>query len=89
MATVEDRFINFNQSIGSILRHIRAYGSTQSFAAVGETILIAKRAIGWRELHSYNLGDIVYTNQRKMIIAATDGLIGLIDVEPFSSSIFR
>ena len=88
-ASEDDRLIDFAQPIDLVLRHIRAYGMTESFAKFGESILVVKRAIGWQEHHSFPPGQIVHLNQRKLVVAVQDGFVGFLDIAPLSSSIFR
>ena len=85
-ATESERIINFNLPVQSVLRHIRAYGNSESLAKFGDGVLIVKRAVGWREVHTVTPGTIVYFNQRKVVISTQDGFVGLLDVTPLSLS---
>jgi methionyl-tRNA formyltransferase len=83
-ATETERMIDFTQPVQSVLRHIRAYGRSESLAKFGDGALAIKRAVGWQEHHSVTPGTIVYFNQQKVIVATQDGFIGLLDVTPVS-----
>jgi len=74
-----ERTIDFRESVASILRQVRAYGLFECKTQVNGTTVYVRRAVGWVESHAYQPGALVYTQQRMMVIAASDGLIGLIE----------
>ena len=74
-----ERIIDFNLPTASILRHIRAYGSTESLANLNNTWFVIKRAVGWTEAHPHIPGQIAHVFNRSIVVAAKDGYIGLVD----------
>ncbi len=77
--TIKERVIDFNQPIEKIMRHIRAFGSTESVAFLNNNWFIVKRAIGWTEQHTVQPGLIVHVFNRHIVVAAIDGYIGLLE----------
>ena len=84
---IAGRGIDFDQPVQSVLRHIRAFGNTESFAKIGEAFFTVKRGVGWREAHALTPGTPIHFNHGKLVVATTDGFIGLLDVLPISASI--
>lgn len=78
-ATLTDRTIAFDVSVEVILRHIRAYGLTESLAPIGRTWLVIRRATGWVEPHDQVPGQVVHVNNRTVVFAASDGYIAVLD----------
>jgi methionyl-tRNA formyltransferase len=79
--TFQERCINFNQPVATILRHIRAYGSTESMANLNNNWFVIKRALGWPETHTLPAGYIAHVFNRTLVVAATDGYIALVDCD--------
>lgn len=77
----QDRCINFNQPVAEVLRHIRAYGSTESMANLNNNWFVVKKAVGWPELHHFPPGHVVHVFNRTLVVAAVDGYLGLLDCE--------
>jgi methionyl-tRNA formyltransferase len=79
--TPRDRVIDFQQPVGAILRHIRAFGTTQSLSFLADHWMAVPRAAGWTEAHNYAPGTVVhaYTHNRSIVVAAPDGYIALLD----------
>lgn len=84
--TLRERIISFQKPVETIMRHIRAYGATQSFANISNTWMTVTRAVGWTEGHSHVPGQVVHVFNRTIVIAASDGYIGLLESEltPFN-----
>jgi methionyl-tRNA formyltransferase len=80
----DERVLDFNTPVADILRRVRAFGLTETIAKVGEMTLYVRRAVGWSELHAARPGDIVQSDGRRLVIAARDGYIGLIEWSPIS-----
>lgn len=74
-----ERVIDFTKPVEQIMRHIRAFGSTESLAFVNNTWFIVKRAVGWTEQHQHQPGQIVHVFNRHIVVAVADGYIGLLD----------
>jgi methionyl-tRNA formyltransferase len=80
--TFEERIIDFQMPVEHILRHIRAFGSNGSFALIDNTWHIVKRAVGWTEQHNHLPNIVVHTFNKSIVVAASDGYIGLIECDP-------
>jgi methionyl-tRNA formyltransferase len=78
---IEERVIDFHQPVAGVLRHIRAYGRTESLARVNDRWLIVKRAVGWPESHSQPPGTVVHVYKRAIVVTAADGYIGLLEAD--------
>lgn len=76
-----ERVIDFQQPVEQILRHIRAYGATETLAHINNSWFVVKRAVGWREAHPYVTGYIPHVFFRSIVVTAADGYIGLLDCE--------
>jgi methionyl-tRNA formyltransferase len=77
--TDDDRKLDFGQPVETILRKVRAFGLTESIAQANDKTFYVRRAIGWTEAHSHPPGAIVHSSGRRIVIAALDGYIGLIE----------
>jgi methionyl-tRNA formyltransferase len=78
---LEDRVIDFTRPVEEILRHIRAFGSNVSFIKVEGVWLGVTRAVGWPEVHQHQPGRIVHAFSRSIVVAASDGYVGLLEFE--------
>lgn len=81
LPTLEDRVIDFQWPVDMILRHVKAYGSTESLAKVGGRWLTIKRIVGWPERHGFEPGQVVHLHRRTLVIAAADGFVGLVEAD--------
>jgi len=79
---LEEHVIDFHAPVESILRHIRAFGANGSLASIGMTWHTVKRAVGWTEKHDHAPGEVAHVFNRSIVIAASDGYIGLLDSAP-------
>jgi methionyl-tRNA formyltransferase len=77
---IEEQIIDFQKPVESILRHVRAFGAIGSLAKINNTWIHVKRAIGWVERHNHMPGHVVHVFNRSIVIAASDGYIGLIEI---------
>lgn len=79
-----ERIIEFNQPVANVLRHIRAYGTTESLTYLNNTWFVVKQAVGWTEAHLHQPGQIAHVFNRNIVVAASDGYVGLqeCDVAP-------
>jgi methionyl-tRNA formyltransferase len=71
--------IDFHQPIDTILRHVRAFGAVECLAKIEGAWLLVKRATGWAEAHHHAPGTVVHVFNRSIVVAASDGYIGLLD----------
>ena len=76
-----ERVIDFQQPTTNILRHIRAYGATESLFKVNNSWFVVKRAVGWPEQHYLLAGQLAHVFNRSLVISSSDGYIGLLDCE--------
>ncbi len=74
-----DRIIDFQKPVQDILRHVRAFGTTGSLAHVNKLWVTVPRAIGWAEKHRHAPGTAVHFFNRSIVVAASDGYIGLLE----------
>jgi methionyl-tRNA formyltransferase len=74
-----DRTLDFHQPVADILRRARAFGEHECFALVNDARVFVRRAVGWPESHDYPPGQLVVSTALRMVIAAKDGYIGLLE----------
>jgi methionyl-tRNA formyltransferase len=79
---LRERLIDFDKPVDEILRHIRAFGATESLACLNGLYVIVKRAVGWTEKHSYKTGQIAHAFNQTLVITASDGYIALLEHNP-------
>jgi len=84
--TVEERVINFQLPVEQIMLQIRAYGANGTFALIDNIWLNVKRAVGWIEQHQDVPSLVVHNGNRSIVVAASDGYIGLIDYAPITEN---
>jgi methionyl-tRNA formyltransferase len=77
-----EHIIDFQKSVESILRHIRAFGANGSLASIGKTWITVKRAVGWTEKHDHPPGVVVHVFNQSIVVAALDGYIAILDSQP-------
>ena len=75
--TDADRTLDFRSEVEAILRRVRAFGTIETLARVGESRVFVAEAEGWREAHRHAPGTIVHRYRRHVVIAARDGYIQL------------
>jgi methionyl-tRNA formyltransferase len=80
--TLSGRILLFNQTSEAVLRHIRAYGATESLCKLNNNWFVVKRGIAWTEAHAYLPGSIAHVFNRTIVVATLDGFAGLIDCDP-------
>jgi methionyl-tRNA formyltransferase len=78
---LQERVIDFLQPTAVILRHIRAYGTTESLFKVNNNWFVVKRAVGWPEQHYLLAGQLAHVFNRSLVVTSSDGYIGLLDCE--------
>lgn len=74
-ATDTDRTLDFRQDVGSILRRVRAFGTVETIARLGDARVYVAAAEGWRERHPHTPGAVVHRHRRHVVIAALDGYV--------------
>ncbi len=58
--TDADRTLDFRAEVEAILRRVRAFGTIETLARVGDTRVFVAQAEGWREAHRHTPGTIVH-----------------------------
>lgn len=71
--------IDFHKPVETILRHVRAFGAIESLAKIDDIWLVVRRAVGWAEAHQHRPGTVVHVFNQSIVVAASDGYIGLLD----------
>ncbi|QEE40412.1 MULTISPECIES: formyltransferase family protein [unclassified Methylobacterium] len=74
-ATDGDRTLDFRQDVESILRRVRAFGTVETIARLGDARVYVAAAQGWRERHPHTPGTVVHRHRRHVVIAALDGYV--------------
>ena len=77
MWTDQDRRLDFSQTVANIVRRTRAFGPIECLAQINNLKLFVRRAVGWTEPHHFPPGSVVYVNGLSLVVAASDGFIGL------------
>lgn len=75
--TEQERAIDFNQPVNSIMRQIRAFGDLECMATINDTTIFVHRAKGWAEPHSARPGALTHASNLAMVVAAADGFIAI------------
>ncbi|CAO4174406.1 methionyl-tRNA formyltransferase [Methylorubrum populi] len=70
-----DRTLDFRQDIAEVLRRIRAFGSIETIARLGEGRIFVAAAEGWQEAHRHAPGAVVHRHRRHLVVAARDGYL--------------
>jgi methionyl-tRNA formyltransferase len=76
---LDERIIPFAKPVEAVLRHIRAFGGTESLAKINGTWLIVTRAVGWAEAHTHAPGTVVHVFNHTIVVASAGGYIGILD----------
>jgi methionyl-tRNA formyltransferase len=84
--TDADRTLDFRSEVEAILRRVRAFGTIETIARVGESRVYVAAAEGWREAHRHAPGTVVQRYRRHVVIAARDGYIQLNRWSPVPAS---
>jgi len=77
-----DRVVDFMNPVEDVLRHIRAFGDSESLAQVNDRWFLVKRAVGWVEGHNQIPGAVVHVFNHTVVVAAADGYIALLQSDP-------
>ncbi|GEP04083.1 methionyl-tRNA formyltransferase [Methylobacterium oxalidis] len=70
-----DRTLDFRQEVETVLRRVRAFGSIETIARLGDSRVFVAAAEGWREAHTHTPGTIVHRYRRQIVVAARDGYV--------------
>jgi methionyl-tRNA formyltransferase len=75
--TDADRRLDFTQTVEEVLRRVRAFGPLECLAQINGAALFVRRAVGWTESHVIPGGTVVYVNGLSLVVAVSDGYVGL------------
>jgi methionyl-tRNA formyltransferase len=78
---IADHVIDFHMTVDSIMRHVRAFGDVGSLARSCATWITVRRAVGWTETHAHAPGTVVHAFNQSIVVAASDGYIGILQGE--------
>ena len=71
------RMLDFHRGVADILRVVRAFGTIESIARLGEARVYVAAAEGWLEAHRHEPGTVVHRHLRNAVVAARDGYVQL------------
>lgn len=75
----EDRYIDFATPVQTIDRHVRAYQCVEALARVNGVLLYVRRVAVWQEAHAQVPGELVFSSGQKLVVAALDGYVALLE----------
>ncbi|XYD07751.1 formyltransferase family protein [Methylobacterium sp. NMS12] len=76
-ATDADRTLDFRQDVETVLRRVRAFGTVETIARLGDARVFVAEAQGWQERHAHTPGAVVHRHRRHVVVAAVDGYVQL------------
>jgi methionyl-tRNA formyltransferase len=76
-ATEFDRTLDFRQDVATVLRRVRAFGTVETIARLGDARVFVAEAQGWPERHAHTPGTVVHRHRRHVVVAALDGYVQL------------
>ncbi|NEU13052.1 formyl transferase [Methylobacterium sp. BTF04] len=79
-----DRTLDFRAGVEAILRRVRAFGTIETIARLGDSRVYVAAAEGWREAHRHSPGTVVHRYRRHMVVAARDGYIQITRWSPMA-----
>ncbi len=83
-ATDADRTLDFRQDVEAILRRVRAFGTVETIARIGDMRAFIAQADGWVEAHGHIPGTVVHRHRRHLVVAARNGYIQILRWSPAS-----
>lgn len=84
--TDADRTLDFRDDVEAILRRVRAFGTIETIARLGDSRVFVAAAEGWREAHRYAPGTVVHRYRRHIVVAARDGYVQITRWSPVAMS---
>lgn len=76
-ASDTDRTLDFRQEVETVLRRVRAFGTVETIARLGDARVFVAEAHGWQERHGHTPGTVVHRHRRHVVVAASDGYVQL------------
>jgi methionyl-tRNA formyltransferase len=83
------RTLDFTLPVADIMRVVRAFGLLECLALLNGTTAYVRRSHAWEEAHAYPAGQIVQMSQQRVVIAARDGFVALIEWTMVAPSLRR
>ncbi|GJE14114.1 MULTISPECIES: formyltransferase family protein [Methylobacterium] len=83
-ASDADRTLDFRQDVDAVLRRVRAFGTVETIARLGDARVFVAEAHGWRERHQHSPGAVVHRHRRHVVIAALDGYVQITRWSPIA-----
>ena len=77
--TDAERTLDFTQPVERIMRTVRAFGEYECLAKVAEAQVYVRRAVAWQAQHTLAPGTVVHNSAMRLVVAASDGYIGLLE----------
>lgn len=87
--TDAERELDFAQPVESLLRDIRAFGMMECTARVDDCTIFIRRADGWVQPHRFAPGTLVHRSGERLLVAAADGLVALLEWSLLSAEMRR
>ncbi len=75
--TEAQRTLDWSKDVETVLRTVRAFGSIETIARLGDARVFVRRASGWAEPHEHRTGTIVHSHRRSVVVAVRDGYVHL------------
>jgi len=82
--TDAERTIDWSRNVADVMRVVRAFGSMEAIARLGNDPVFVYAASGWVEPHAHQPGLIVHSHGRHRVIAVRDGYVQLSGWSPVS-----
>ncbi|MDH5324506.1 MAG: formyltransferase family protein [Gammaproteobacteria bacterium] len=80
----EQRTLDWNKSVDELDRIARAFGKHGCFAQFAQQDWMVYSLKVWTQTHSHTPGSVVHKTNTEMVVAATDGLVGLLYFRPIN-----
>jgi methionyl-tRNA formyltransferase len=73
--TEAQRTLDWSKDVETVLRTVRAFGSIETMARIGDARVFVRRASGWTQAHEHRTGTIVHSHRRNVVVAVRDGFV--------------
>lgn len=70
-----DRTLDFRAGVAAVMRRVRAFGTIETIARLGDNRVYVAAAEAWLEPHRHAPGTIVNRYRRHVVVAASDGYV--------------
>ncbi|MCS6764969.1 MAG: formyl transferase [Candidatus Protistobacter heckmanni] len=83
----EERSLDFTQPVAELQRKLRAFGLIETCATINKVEIFVRRAEAWREVHAYQSGALAHKDGQRMVVAARDGFVAILEWSPISPDV--